>query len=265
MAEPDKAEAEAHVAKIKADAAVEQQRRREAEAKKVVSIETKALVAQSEKARTDYLKSFDEKPKANEQPKGEKSEIELGPTDSARLGDIVAAAMQHLASSGTKIYQRAGSLMRPLTEPMIVNGEPLRVGELVELNDRFLKMMLMRAIRWSRRTKEGKRYVSPGYEIPKLILALRGAWPFQSVTGVINAPTLRRDGSLLCEEGYDAKTGLAVTECATRVDQDETDAGRCRGRNRDATRADFRDAFCGRGGTCSRIIVDPNDHFARGA
>jgi putative DNA primase/helicase len=30
------------------------------------------------------------------------------------------------------------------------------------------------------------------------------------VTGVINAPTLRRDGSLLCEEGYDAKTGLLL-------------------------------------------------------
>ena len=184
MAEPDKAEAEAYVAKIKADAAVEQERRREAEAKKVVSIKTDTLIAQSEKARTDYLSSWGEKPKEakDEPPKGDKPEIELGPTDSARLGDIVAAAMQHLASSGTKIYQRAGSLMRPLTEPMIVNGESLRVGELVELNDRFLKMVLMHTIRWSRRTKEGKRYVNPGYEIPKLILALRGAWPFPSVT-----------------------------------------------------------------------------------
>jgi putative DNA primase/helicase len=204
----DKAQADpaAYVAKIKADAAFEQERRREAEAKKVVP-----LIAQSEKAPTDYLNSLGEKPKAkDEAPKDEKPEIELGPTDSARLGDIVATAMGHLASSGTKIYQRGGGLMRPLTEPVIVNGEPLRVGELVELNDRFLKMVLMRRIRWWRRTKEGKRYVNPGYEIAKLILALRGAWPFPTVTGVINAPTLRRDGSLLCQEGYDAATGLLL-------------------------------------------------------
>jgi putative DNA primase/helicase len=203
----DKAEADPYVAKIKADFAVEQQHRREAEAKKVVP-----LLAQSEKARTDYLNSLAEKPKAkDEPPKDEKPEIELGGADSARLGEIVATAMGYLASSsGTKIYQRGGRLMRPLTEPVIVNGEPLRVGELVELNDRFLKMVLMRRIRWSRRTKEGKRYVNPGYEIGKLILALRGVWPFPTVTGVINAPTLRRDGSLLCQEGYDAATGLLL-------------------------------------------------------
>jgi hypothetical protein len=52
MADPDKAEAEPYVAKIKAEAAVEQQRRREAEAKKVVSIKTDTLIAQSEKARS---------------------------------------------------------------------------------------------------------------------------------------------------------------------------------------------------------------------
>jgi putative DNA primase/helicase len=38
----------------------------------------------------------------------------------------------------------------------------------------------------------------------------RGLWPFPAVTGLINAPTLRPDGSLLQAEGYDKATGLLL-------------------------------------------------------
>ena len=36
----------------------------------------------------------------------------------------------------------------------------------------------------------------------------RGQWTFPRVTGVINVPTLRPDGSILDSPGYDPDTGL---------------------------------------------------------
>lgn len=59
-----------------------------------------------------------------------------------------------------------------------------------------VKLVLMRDLKWFRKSKsEGKRYVNPGFEIPRLILKARGVWPFPAVSGLINAPTLRPDGS----------------------------------------------------------------------
>jgi putative DNA primase/helicase len=141
-----------------------------------------------------------------------KPEIELGPKDSARLGEAVTNAMMQLAAKGAKIYQRAGKLMRPVTEPSFdAQGNPVKVDSLIELDEAVLKLTLMRDLRWVRKSKtEGKRYVNPGFEIPRLILKARGTWPFAAVSGLINAPTLRPDGSLLSKEGYDVKTGLLL-------------------------------------------------------
>jgi putative DNA primase/helicase len=137
-------------------------------------------------------------------------EIELGPKDSARLGEAVARAMTELAARGAQIYQRAGKLMRPITEPSFdAQSKPVKVDSLVELDEAALKLLLMRELRWVRKTKKDKRYVNPGYEVPRLILKARG-WPFAPVSGLINAPTLRPDGSPLLKEGYDTETGLLL-------------------------------------------------------
>src|SRR5262249_15280554 len=91
------------------------------------------------------------------------------------------------------------------------DGNPVKVSSLIEMDEAALKLLLMHDLRWFRKSKtEGKRYVNPGFEIPRLILKARGAWPFSAVSGLINAPTLRLDGSLLCKEGYDDKTGLLL-------------------------------------------------------
>jgi putative DNA primase/helicase len=141
-----------------------------------------------------------------------KPEIELGPKDSARLGDAVARAMTELAVIGTDIYQRGGKLMWPVTEPSFdAQSRPIKVDSLIELDEATLKLLLMRELRFVRRKANngGKRYVNPGFEIPRLILKAR-RWPFPAVSGLINAPTLRPDGSLLFEEGYDTETGLLL-------------------------------------------------------
>jgi hypothetical protein len=39
---------------------------------------------------------------------------------------------------------------------------------------------------------------------------MRGDWPFPTVTGILQAPTLRADGTLLNQEGLDVQTGLLL-------------------------------------------------------
>jgi hypothetical protein len=168
-------------------------------------------------AQISALARFQSRPKAGAEKstrgKDEKlkPEIELGPKDSPRLGEAVTKAMIELVARGAQIYQRAGKLMRPITEPSFdAQSDPVMVDSLIELDEAALKLLLMRELRWVRRLKnEGKRYVNPGFEIPRLILKARG-WPFAPVSGLINAPTLRPDGSPLLKEGYDAETGLLL-------------------------------------------------------
>ena len=40
------------------------------------------------------------------------------------------------------------------------------------------------------------------------LLARAGAWRFNSIIGVVTAPTLRPDGSVIDRPGYDPATGL---------------------------------------------------------
>lgn len=42
------------------------------------------------------------------------------------------------------------------------------------------------------------------------MLSMVGEWPFPPLHGIIQCPTLRREGSLLDREGYDAETGLVL-------------------------------------------------------
>ena len=42
------------------------------------------------------------------------------------------------------------------------------------------------------------------------MLSRYGKWGFPTVTGIICAPTLRRDGTVLAKEGFDPATGLLV-------------------------------------------------------
>jgi hypothetical protein len=52
--------------------------------------------------------------------------------------------------------------------------------------------------------------IDPPKEVVAQILGMIGEWPFPPLSGVVGCPTLRRDGSLLTNEGYDFATGLVL-------------------------------------------------------
>jgi putative DNA primase/helicase len=147
-----------------------------------------------------------------------KPEIILSQTT---INEAAITAMQGLAAIKVPIYQRSGRLVRPASADLIdAEGRIVKTTVLVELNATYLKSVLAKYFIWRRKTRvkeeNGKiktdwAYVSPGWDVPELIMAMRGDWPFPTITGILSAPTLRADGTLLNQEGLDVQTGLLLT------------------------------------------------------
>ena len=49
-------------------------------------------------------------------------------------------------------------------------------------------------------------------KIAAAYLSRVGSWHLPVLTGIISAPIMRADGTVLCRAGYDAATGLFLTE-----------------------------------------------------
>jgi putative DNA primase/helicase len=149
---------------------------------------------------------------------GSKPEIFVSETT---INEAARTAMRGLAEAKVPIYQRGGRLVRPAPQDLIdANERTVRTTVLVDLNATYLKMLLADHFWWQRASRDkdekGKtttrwRRSSSGWDVPNLILAMQGDWPFPTVTGLLSAPTLRRDGSLLDQPGLDEQTGLLLT------------------------------------------------------
>ena len=78
------------------------------------------------------------------------------------------------------------------------------------LTDAYLRTLLDRLIEWEKwdgRAEDWRRCSVPA-DIAKRMLDNAGCWKFPVLTGVLTAPTLRPDGSVLDVPGYDPATGL---------------------------------------------------------
>src|SRR6516165_2019187 len=185
------------LARMKRDAALEQARRKEKQSNTVIQLPRSMTI--EEVRALEALRS----PKQISQP--------IFTLAEARMGEIAVQVMTALFEAKAEIYQRGGRLMRPIVEEMIDGkGRRIKSASLVELDAAYLKHLLGTTMRWQRTTRDGIRSTGPGVEIPKAILAMRGSWPFPALTGLLSTPTLRADGSLLNQPGYDVQTGLLL-------------------------------------------------------
>src|SRR4029077_12303999 len=108
--------------------------------------------------------------------------------------------------SGTHgLYQRGDQIVRvapeqikasDLDRPTTMRVVPVTLNNLIE--------ELTKRITFAK----GGRNVSCPREIAASYLERVGKWRLPILTGVCNAPTLRDDGSILDQPGYDSKTGI---------------------------------------------------------
>ena len=133
-------------------------------------------------------------------------EVKLEP---AQLPQIVDRAEQILCSCKSGVYQRGGLLVTIGSIPATKTGErPLiyrkqETTVVKNIDHIFLAEKLTQLAVWER----GKKPVDCPDKVAKTLMA-RASWKIPILTGIITAPTIRSDGSILDKEGYDEATGL---------------------------------------------------------
>ncbi len=135
--------------------------------------------------------------------------VRIGP-DITRMVDAGQAALLALPD-GPVLFQRARRLAliaRGVTPPRWLRRAP-DAPTMVEASAAYLDELATQAARWEKYDPRRKRWVevTPPARFVKTLQG-RPAWPFPPLEGIIHSPTLRPDGSVLEQPGYDGETGL---------------------------------------------------------
>jgi RepB DNA-primase from phage plasmid len=137
-----------------------------------------------------------------------RSIIKVAGGDLSREAD---EAEQALIGARLPIFVRAGALVSPVCEEApAAKDRTTIVAKLRKLTVDGIIDWLSRYVDFQRFDERKKKWVSidPPERVAKIILSRAGVGKFPQVAGVITTPTLRPDGSILTELGYDAATRL---------------------------------------------------------
>lgn len=134
------------------------------------------------------------------------------------LPDVVDQAEQALLAAELNIYQRGTLLVRPAAIH-IGTGRPNDVAahRIVEVGERALVEAMTLAADWRKYDKRTRGWCPIDAPLPvaKTYQQRVGQWKLLVLSGLIDAPTLRSDGSILETRGYDRDTGLLLMAGAT--------------------------------------------------
>jgi len=128
-----------------------------------------------------------------------------------KLHEAVDAAEQALINSPIEIFQRGGALVRPVRAPISdrsrFDSENLK---LLTVTEDWLSETFMRVAQFQR-VKEQTGEVVPMNcppQIVKAYLSRVGEWCLPVLKGLVHAPTMRADGSIISSAGYDQASCL---------------------------------------------------------
>lgn len=111
-----------------------------------------------------------------------------------------------------RIFQRGGDLVRMIDLKADVNSGGLNVTDGVQLQvltQTYLQTVLGRLIDFKKMREDGKqRSIDCPIDIAADYLGRVGDWKLPRLTGFIEAPIMRNDGTILLRPGYDETTGL---------------------------------------------------------
>ena len=127
----------------------------------------------------------------------------------SRVCDEAEAALK---AARDQLYQRGGQIVRPtLSVVDASDGTKAKIVQIHPLNKHALVEEFSLAAEWQKWDARATDYVpvNPPLNIAETLMA-RGRSTLRRLTAVIEAPTLRRDGSILEAPGYDEATGLLL-------------------------------------------------------
>jgi putative DNA primase/helicase len=134
------------------------------------------------------------------------------------LSQLASECENALISSGLPIFQRGTSLVRPMAYEVAASDERTTTAAgLKQVTTAMLVDLLSDNVDFQRFDARTKKMVAcdPPAKAIDILLSRAGLWKFQTVLGVITAPTLRRDGSIVSDAGYDPATRLYMVPDAS--------------------------------------------------
>lgn len=144
----------------------------------------------------------------NNRPKDGRTAIEVTAGNLDLTADEADAAV---VASGLPIYQRAGSLVRPVRrEVTATQGRTVvtvGIGKLDLSSGQDVLSAAANFLRFDGR-KEEWRSIDPPERVIRIWLSREGRWQVPHIAGVISTPTMRPDGSIHNAPGYDPVTRL---------------------------------------------------------
>jgi hypothetical protein len=125
--------------------------------------------------------------------------------------ETAALTEKAILAAGLPLYRRDTALLVPAMRSVKgPDGSETRTAGLYRVSEPRLRQSMSEAALFTKFDGRGWKTVHPPKETAELILARADCWPFPEVHGVLTAPTLRPDGTILDQSGYDPATGLFV-------------------------------------------------------
>jgi putative DNA primase/helicase len=140
------------------------------------------------------------------------------PNIQVRAGDLHNMATQAeraLILSKTPFYVRGSVIVRPVLDKLpSASGEMVKAARLLPVQEPAMIDHFSRSATWQKFDGRKQELVAadPPAAVAAILLARDGEWQFQHLAGVITTPTMRPDGTILADAGYDAATQLLLLD-----------------------------------------------------
>ncbi len=160
------------------------------------------------RVRADIVRAFIKKTKKRPAPPQEASGIERREVflHKGKIHEIIDQSEAALIAHGVDIYQR-GALVRPSTTETIVAADDRRdTGtRLIPIRRDGMREIFSHYVDFKSYSATEDEWLSADCpkDVGSMYVEREGLWKVRKLAGVINAPTLRPDGTILDKEGYD--------------------------------------------------------------
>ncbi len=116
-----------------------------------------------------------------------------------------------IIEAGLPIYQRGSNLVRPFTREAAATHDRTTIMAALQIQTSpALVDLYCQTAAWRKYDARARGWVAadPPKDIAAIHLSRVGRWAVPTIAGVVTAPTMRPDGSILSAPGYDAVTRL---------------------------------------------------------
>jgi hypothetical protein len=149
---------------------------------------------------------------AHEAKPNAKPQIEI---KDGELSELATVGEKLLIDTGVPLYQRGGMLVRPIIAIVDASHDrKTKVAQLKSVDAIYVRDLLSRQGEWVKRDGRRKKLMptNPPSEIALTMLGRVGEWGYSTLAGVISTPTMKYDGSIIDQPGYDEETRLLLIE-----------------------------------------------------